>query len=128
MFDRALILGILGRIASATTEVVEWTDDIGSAADFYSSSNGMIKLNAVCMKLLAIGEDVKNLDKRTGHSLLSNYPAIPWKNVMGLRDIIAHHYFDVDADEIFTVITVDIPPLAEAVRQIKADIEAIEQE
>lgn len=128
MFDRSLILNIVGRIERSILEVTEWTQNIASADDFCRSSDGMIKLNAVCMKLLSIGEDVKGLDKRTGGSLLSKYPSIPWKNVMGLRDIIAHHYFDVDAEEIFTVITTDFPPLLKVIGDIKADISAIKPE
>lgn len=53
------------------------------------------------MKLSAVGESVKNLDKITKREFLSNYPEIPWKNVMGVRDVIVHHYFEVDAEEIF---------------------------
>ena len=128
MFDRSLILSIVGRIERSILEVMEWTRDVSSADDFCRSSDGMIRLNAVCMKLIAIGEDVKGLDKRTDRSLLSKYPSIPWKNVMGLRDIIAHHYFDVDADEIFTIVHTDFPLLLRVVGEIKADISAIEPE
>lgn len=53
------------------------------------------------MKLSAVGESVKNLDKITKREFLSNYPEIPWKNVMGVRDVIVHHYFEVDVEEIF---------------------------
>ncbi len=126
MFDRSLTLSIVERIERSILEVIGWTQDVASADDFCRSSDGMIKLNAVCMKLLAVGEDVKGLDKRTGGSLLLKYPSIPWKDVMGLRDIIAHHYFDVDADEIFIVITTDLPPLLKVIGEIKADISAIE--
>ena len=48
------------------------------------------------MLLIAIGESLKNLDKTTDGLLLPTYPSIPWKNVKGLRDIIAHHYFPMD--------------------------------
>lgn len=40
------------------------------------------------MKLSAVGESLKNLDKITNHELLPKYPEIPWKNVMGVRDFI----------------------------------------
>ena len=43
---------------------------------------------------------------------------------MGLRDIIAHHYFDVDAGEIFTVVRGDIPPLLKTIRKMIKDISA----
>ena len=37
-------------------------------------------------------------------------------NVKGLRDIIAHHYFDVDAAQILWIIKNEIAPLKEAIR------------
>jgi uncharacterized protein with HEPN domain len=82
----------------------------------------MILLNAVCMKLIVVGEEVKGLDRRTGGKLLKLYPSVPWKEVTGLRDIIAHHYFDVDAGEIFTVVKTDLPPLSEVIHQMAADL------
>jgi uncharacterized protein with HEPN domain len=73
------------------------------------------------MKLTAIGESVKNLDKITNYKLLSNYPEIPWKNVMGIRDIIVHHYFDVDAEEIYRICKEDIPTLYTMILQMLED-------
>lgn len=72
--------------------------------------------DATCMLLIAIGESLKNLDKTTNGQLLPTYPSIPWKNVKGLRDIIAHHYFDVDASQILWIIKYEISPLKEAIR------------
>lgn len=122
MFDKVLALETLKHIEESLHEIARWTRNISSADDFSTSPEGMILLNAVCMKLLAIGEEVKGLDRRTGGKLLPNYPSIPWKEVMGLRDIIAHHYFDVDAGEIFTVLRVDLPPLSTVIRQMTADL------
>ena len=75
----------------------------------------MVLLDATCMLLIAIGESLKNLDKTTNGQLLPTYPSIPWKNVKGLRDIIAHHYFDVDADQILWIIQNEITPLRKAI-------------
>ena len=61
-------------------------------------------------------ESLKNLDKTTQGLLLPTYPSIPWKNVKGLRDIIAHHYFDVDASQILWIIKNEISPLKDAIR------------
>ena len=82
----------------------------------------MEKLDAACMVLIAIGESVKNLDKITEGALLPTYPAIPWKRVMGMRDVIAHHYFDVDAEVVFGVITKEIAPLKTAIETFKEQL------
>ncbi len=58
MYDPVFIVEILRRIAGSLDEIAVWTGNIGS--------DGMILLNAVCMKLLTVGEEVKSLDRRTG--------------------------------------------------------------
>lgn len=122
MYDKELTFEILGRIEESITEILSWTENVKSADDFSSTTDGMILLNAVCMKLIAVGEEVKSVDRRTQGELFSKYEDIPWKDVMGLRDIIAHHYFDVDAGEIFSVVSADLPPLLTVIRKIITDI------
>ena len=41
---------------------------------------------------------------------------------MGARDIMAHHYFEVDADAIFSIIKNDLEPLKEAVDFFKKEL------
>ena len=74
------------------------------------------------MKLSAVGESIKNLDKITEHNLLSKYPDIPWKNVMGVRDFIVHHYFEVDADVIFDICKKDVPTLIAVINRMIEDL------
>jgi uncharacterized protein with HEPN domain len=113
--NRGIALDILEDILSAIEKLENRTKDIQSVDDFLCSSSGMVLLDATCMLLIAIGESLKNLDKTTDGKLLPTYPSIPWKNVKGLRDIIAHHYFDVDASQILWIIKNEISPLKEAI-------------
>jgi len=122
MYDKSLTIEILKRVEESLREVIAWTEHIKRADDFAANNEGVILLNAVCMKLIAVGEEVKAIDRRTDGKLLSKYDEIPWKDVMGLRDIIAHHYFDVDAGEIFTVIRTDIPPLLKVINKMISDL------
>lgn len=114
--SQSIALDILEDILSAIERLEERTRDIHSTDDFLSSASGMVLLDATCMLLIAIGESLKNLDKVTNGELLPTYPSVPWKNVKGLRDIIAHHYFDVDAAQILWIIKNEISPLKEAIR------------
>ncbi len=86
--------------------------------DFTRSPNGMEKLDGICMQLIAIGEGLKNLDKVTNHSFLSNYPEINWKGAEAMRDIISHHYFEIDADVIFEVCENKIQPLRDTIKHM----------
>ena len=82
----------------------------------------MEKLDAACMVIIAMGEAVKTLDKLTNKELLPTYPAVEWKKVMGARDIMAHHYFEVDADAIFGIVKNDLEPLKKAIDFFKKEL------
>ena len=111
-----MALQILKQVEEAIERIKLRTEPICCADDFLLTPIGMEKLESTCMLLLAIGESLKNLDKVTEGKLLPTYPSIPWKEVKGLRDIIAHHYFDIDAEEIWIIIKDELPPLLNAVR------------
>lgn len=64
------------------------------------------------MLFMAIGESLKNLEKITGGALLSQHPEIDWTGVKGFRDIVAHHCFDIDAEQVFWIISHDLEPLS----------------
>lgn len=122
MFDQEETLHLLELIESTLSIIEERCKEIATVDDFLLSDQGMILMDRVCMKVIAVGESVKNLDKHTGKSLLINYPEIPWKNVMGTRDIIVHHYFDIDADELFRIVKVDVPILRATIHRIIKDL------
>lgn len=74
------------------------------------------------MLLIAIGESVKRIDKTTNKELLLRYPEIDWKGVMGMRDIIAHHYFDIDAAIVFDVMKNNLPVIKIAIDKMLSDL------
>ena len=122
MYDVFLTEELLQRIENSLQEIIDWTVNVKSVDDFLLSEGGMILLNAVCMKLFSVGEEVKSLDKHTNKLLLTKYPMIQWKDIMGMRDVIAHHYFDLDAEKVFDTLKNDIPPLLEVIKQMKNDL------
>ena len=122
MYDRELALEILTQIFDAIQKLKKRFAPINSAAEFTNSDEGMEKLDSICMQLIAIGESLKNLDKLTSKKVLSNYSEIDWKKVMGMRDIISHHYFDVDAEAIFDVCENHIDRLGNTIKKIMGDL------
>ena len=113
--NTSLALDILYDIQSAIEKMQERTRRIHDVDDFLDTQEGMILLDATCMLLIAIGESLKNLDKVTDGKLLPTYPMIPWKRVKGMRDIISHHYFDVDPAQVLWIIINEINPLKKAI-------------
>ena len=115
----AMVYETLKNIDTAITRLQERSLEIHSVNDYLTSPSGMEKLDAACMVLIALGESVKTLDKLTDKELLKTYPSIDWKGVMGVRDVIAHHYFEVDPDAVFDIIKNDLEPLKIAIQFFK---------
>lgn len=111
MFDKELVIGILEQISEGIEKIERRFANIAFVNDFTDTPEGIDKLDSICMMLITIGESVKNLDKISRNKLLQNYTSIDWKGVKGMRDIIAHHYFNIDAEEIFWVCKHQISPL-----------------
>ncbi len=79
------------------------------------SPQGMQRLAGNCMLIQAIGEGIKQLDKRTEGKLLSLRPDVPWRQVMGMRNRISHGYFELDIDYIDDIVHNDLDSLKNAV-------------
>ena len=122
MFEKERILSLLNRIENSILLIQTKSGQISCAEDFLLSPDGMFVLSGICMQLIFIGESVKTIDNKTGHSYLINYPIVPWTGIMGLRDIIAHEYHRIDEEEIFNVIKRDLDPLLNTIRQMKTDL------
>jgi len=118
MYDKSLALSILMQIEEALQKIVRRASRYRSAEEFTSSEAGTESLDSICMLFMAVGKALKNVDKITGGSLLSQYPEIDWKGAMGFRDIIAHQYFDIDAEQVFWVCTRELEPLSSAIRKM----------
>jgi len=122
MFDKDMAYNLVCLIYDNLKIVQLRTANIKSSDDFTSSESGIILLDSICMKFVAIGETIKNLDKITNKELLRRYTRINWTQVMGMRDIIVHHYFEVDAEEIYKTLQEDIPLLFTTITEIKEDL------
>ncbi len=118
MPDTELILEILHQIEDAAKKVVSRFQVINNPNDFTDTASGMEKMDAICMMLIVIGESLKNLDKVTEEKLLSCYPDVDWKKAKGMRDIITHHYANINAETVFFTCKRKIPVLFDTILKI----------
>ncbi len=123
MYDVELVEEILRQILWSAQTIAKRFASITSPEDFVISEAGLEKLDAICMQLIAIGENVKNLDKVTEGELLVGYPQIEWKRVMGMRDVLTHHYFDLDAEIVYSVCEDHIEELVRTVQRMLTELE-----
>jgi uncharacterized protein with HEPN domain len=85
-------------------------------------SDGLI-FDAVRLRLIEIGEAVKLLDLE----LVASEPDVRWSDAAGMRDWLAHHYFDTSRAIVEATIMEDLPPLEAAVLQLEARLERSRQ-
>ena len=122
-YDKDLVIEILNQIIEAIEIVQKRCTFAKVEDDFCDTEEGQEKLDGICMKLVAVGESLKNIDKITDKKLLVQYPQVEWKKVKGIRDIISHHYFDLDASVIYEICTEYIDILLDTLKKIKSDLE-----
>ncbi len=123
MHDIELVGEILCQVLVAAETVAKRFASITCPEDFVDSDAGREKLDAICMQLIAIGESIKHLDKVTEGEWLRCYPQVEWRRVMGMRDVLSHHYFDLDAEVVYTVCANHIGILSRTLQGMLADLE-----
>ncbi len=104
--------------------ILERLNEIKSFDDFLKSKEGLKNLDSIAMRLQAIGEAIKKVSKESP-SLLDKYKEINWKGAINFRDKISHHYFDIDAEEIYKICKNDIPLLEKTIKKIISDLKKI---
>ena len=70
--------------------------------------------NSVCMSLLQIGELANHLTEE----FAALHKDIPWKNIIGLRNVLVHGYRKLDTEVVWATVMDDIPELYKKIRII----------
>lgn len=118
MYDKNLLKDKLEQISEAVSRIEKRFSAIGTPSDFLTTEANQDKLDAIAMLLIAIGESFKKIDKETKGEFLQKYPHIDWKGIVGVRHVLAHDYFDIDAEEIYKICKHDIPNLRKTLERM----------
>lgn len=106
MGDKQRLLHMLDAIA----EIEQYTAQTNFSR---FTENSMMRF--ACIKQMEIiGEAANFLSEET----ITAYPAIPWRQIIGLRHILVHEYFGVDNTLIWQIINDDLPGLKEGLQQL----------
>lgn len=73
-------------------------------SDFVANS---LVFDAVIRNLEIIGEAAKNVPEE----IRNRYPQVPWRSMIGLRNILIHEYFGVDNEIVWEIIKTDLPAI-----------------
>ncbi len=74
--------------------------------------------DAIIRRIEIIGEAVKNIS----HNFRDKHPEIEWKEIAGTKDILTHHYFGVDINEIWDIAKKDLPSLKKKILKIREEL------
>ena len=97
------IISTLENIKLSLELILERFASIHTCDDFLDTKDGLEHLDSIAMRLIAIGEGFKNIDKLSEGELLDQYSDVEWKGIKGIRDKLSHHYFDIDSEIIFDI-------------------------
>ncbi len=77
-------------------------------------TNNLEKQSAILYQIVVIGEAVKRLSSE----FRAQHPAIPWRDIAGMRDILTHQYDKVEVDDVWAVVQQDIPSLLKMIEPL----------
>jgi uncharacterized protein with HEPN domain len=121
MHDRSMLLELFLEIQEAIRRIERRFSGINTAHDFICNDDGLDRLDAIAMMLVAIGENTQRLDKLMDKKLFEQYPDIDWVGIKGLRNILAHNYFSIDAEEIYRIYSNEIQPFKYIIEELRND-------
>jgi len=104
--DQAYLLDIL----IASRKAIEFVSNL-THEEFLASE---LHQNAVIRPLEIIGEAARKISAETK----SKYPQIPWREMVGMRNLLIHEYLDVDLSTVWDTIQSDLPDLISAIEPL----------
>jgi uncharacterized protein with HEPN domain len=102
---------ILLSIQDTLAKIIKYSSAYSNADDFYENDRDF---DAAMMNFIVLGEEAGKL---SDEFKLRN-ENINWSKIYGLRNIIAHHYFGINADLVWQIIKNDIPKLKEQINAL----------
>lgn len=101
-------------------KIETWFSRIKSEDEFVNNQDGEVFLNAISLRLQALGENLKKIQKKDP-DLLKKYSEIKWDEIIRFRDLISHHYELLDYQIIYRICQTDIPFLKSIIEKILKD-------
>jgi uncharacterized protein with HEPN domain len=114
--DRLLLLTPL---REALERIARKAEPLLADPSLLDQEEGQDRLDVICMQFLAAGEALKRLEKLEPGLLATSFPDVDWKGAMGFRNVIAHQYFDLDAEQVLLICSHALPVMLNAVTALE---------
>ena len=110
----------LDDMLNAITKIGDYIENL-TYEEFIQNDMAM---DAVLRNLEVFGEAAKGIPE----DIKEKYPDIPWRRITGLRNIVIHEYFGVDLENIWKIITENIPEVKPPIMKLSQELERGEDE
>lgn len=77
---------------------------------------------AVILNLILVGEEATKVLK-DDESFANLHPQIPWRSMKGMRNRIAHGYFEINLDTVWETIQTALPELIEKLPEVRRSLQ-----
>ena len=114
-------IDILEHIIKYCNEIFETQAYFGNSFEFFKANS--IYRNAVAMCILQIGE----LSGHLSENFKETYSGVPWRNIKGMRNIMAHKYGDINVATLWETITDDVSILLDYCNSVLEQYLVLEQ-
>lgn len=97
--------------------MLEWTKRVQRFVEGVTEDSFLVDertQSAVIHGLIVIGEIASRIDEDSR----TRFPHIPWYEMRGMRNRLAHDYLGIDIDEVWRTVTGDVPALERALQEI----------
>lgn len=112
------------RVADNLNDIIKSLDliqkrfsTVSGPDDFVLSPDGVLLLDSISMRLQVIGELVK-MTYKLDRFIFEQHPDIEWQNIMKMRDLISHHYNQIDHEIIYDICKNNVPLLKKTIQTI----------
>jgi len=105
--DYYILLSMLENVE----KIFRYTSNYNSADELYQNDRDF---DAAMMNFIVFGEEAGKLTEE----LKSKNELIDWQKIYSLRNIIAHHYFGINVDIVWQIISIDLPKLKDDLNKL----------
>jgi len=108
----------VGDMLVAIDKMARYTEGLDAA----TFSADEFTVDAVLRNLEVLGEAARNVPPEVRDA----HPEIPWRRVVGLRNVVAHVYFGVDLENVWKIVSENVPAIRPAVEGLLGELERTE--